>query len=49
MKHFDNIAAIMSPSLQVQPSEQSTRDTDQEIMEDALLVNYVKRRKVKKK
>ena len=49
MKHFHIIAAIPSPSLQVQPGEQSTRETDRQIPEDALLANYVKRRKVKKK
>ena len=49
MKHFDIIAAIPGPSLQVQPGEQSTRETIRKIMEDALLANYVKRRKVKNK
>ena len=49
MKHFHIIAAIMSPSPQVQPGKQSPRETDQQILEDALLANYVKRRKVKKK
>ena len=49
MKHFDIIAAILSPSPQVQPGEQSTRETDERIPEDALLAKYVKRRKVKRK
>ena len=49
MKHFDIIAAILSPSPQVQPSKQSTRETDEQILEDALLAKYVKRRKVKRK
>ena len=47
MKQFDNIAAIMSPSVQVQPCEQSTREIDEKILEYALLAKYVKRRKVK--
>ena len=41
MKHFDIIAAIPGPSLQVQPGEQSTRETDKQILEDALLAKYV--------
>ena len=49
MQHFHIIAAIPSPLPQVQPGEQSTRETDQQIPEDALLSNYVKIRKVKKK
>ena len=49
MQHFHIIAAIPSPLLQVQPGEKSTRETDQQILEDALLAHYVKRRKVKKK
>ena len=47
MTHFDIIAKIYSPSQQVQPCEQSTRETDEQILEDALLAKYVKRRKVK--
>ena len=49
MKHFDIIATISSPSPQVQPSEQSTTKTDEQILEDALLAKYVKTRKVKRK
>ena len=49
MKHFDINAAISSPSPQVQPSEQSTRETIEQVLENALLAKYVKRRKVKRK
>ena len=49
MKHFHIIATIPSPSPQVQPGEQSTNETYQKILKDALLANYVKRRKVKNK
>ena len=49
MKHFDIIAEIHSPSLQVQPCEQSSRETDEQIPEGALLDKYVKRIKVKRK
>ena len=48
MKHFDNIAEIHRPSPQVQPCEQSSRETEDQIPEDALLTNYLKRRKVKR-
>ena len=48
MKHFDIIVEIHSPSPQVQPCEQSTRETDEKIPEDQLLAKYVKRRKVKR-
>ena len=49
MQHFHIIAAIPSPFPQVQPGEQSTRETNQQILEDALLAHFVKKRKVKKK
>ena len=49
MQHFHIIVAIPSPLPQVQPGEQSTRETDQHIPKDALFTQYVKRRKVKKK
>ena len=49
MKHFDIIEAILSPSPQVQPSDQSTRENDEKIPEDALLAKYLNRRKVKRK
>ena len=49
MKHFDIIARMLSPSPQVQPGDQSTRETDEQIPEDALLAKYVKKRKVKRK
>ena len=49
MKLFDIIAKIHSPSPQVQPCEQSSREIDEQILEDALLDKYVKRIKVKRK
>ena len=49
MQHFHIIAAIPSPSPQVQPCKKSTRETDEQIPEDVLLAKYVKRRKVKRK
>ena len=49
MKHFDIIAEIHSPSPQVQTCEQSSREVDEQILEDVLLAKYVKRRKVKRK
>ena len=49
MKQFDNIEAIPIPFPQVQPCKHSTRETDEQIPEDALLAKYVKRRKVKRK
>ena len=49
MKHFDIITEIQRPSPQVQPCEQSSRETDDQILEDALLTKYLKRRKVKRK
>ena len=49
MKHFDIIAEIHSPSPQVQPCEQSSRETNDKIPEDVLLTKYLKRRKVKRK
>ena len=49
MKHFDIIAKIHIPLPQVQPCEQSTRETNDQILEDALLAKYVKRRKLKRK
>ena len=49
MKHFHIIATIPSPFPQVQPGEQATRETGQQILEDVLLANYVKRIKVKRK
>ena len=49
MKHFHIIATIPSPFPQVKCGEKSTRESDQQIPEDVLLANYVKRRKVKKK
>ena len=49
MKHFDIIAEIHRPSLQVQPCEQSSRETEDHIPEDALMTKYLKKRKVKRK
>ena len=49
MKHFDIIAEIHCPSPQVQPCEQSSRETEDQIPEDALMTNYLKRRKVTRK
>ena len=45
---FDIIAEMHHPSPQVQPYEQSRRDTEDHISEDVLLTNYLKRRKVKR-
>ena len=49
MKDFDIIAEIHRPSPKVQPSEQTSRDTDDQIPEDVTLTKYLKRRKVKSK
>ena len=49
MKDFDNITEIHRPSHEVQPSEQTSRDTDDQIPEDVTLTKYLKRRKVKRK
>ena len=49
MQHFHIIAAILGPLPQDPPGEQSTRETEKQIMEDVLLAHFVKRRKVKKK
>ena len=49
MKHFDIIVEIHSPLPQVQPCEWSSRETEDQIPEDALLTNYLKIRKVKRK
>ena len=49
MKHFDIITEIHRPSPQVQPCDRSSRETEDHILEDALLTNYLKRIKVKRK
>jgi len=49
MKYFDIIAEIHRPSPEVQPCEQTSRDTDDQIPEDVTLTKYLKRRKVKRK
>ena len=49
MKYFDIIAEIHHPSLEVQPCEQSSRETEDQLPEDVNLTKYLKRRKVKMK
>ena len=49
MKDFDIIAEIHRPSLEVQPCEQSSRETEDQIPEDFSLPKYLKIRKVKRK
>ena len=49
MKYFDIIAEIHRPSPEVQPCEQTSRDSDDQILEDVTLTKYLKRRKVKRK
>ena len=59
MQHFHIIATIPIPLPQDRHGEQSTRETsgqvgealgtEQQILEDALLAHFVKRRKIKKK
>ena len=49
MKLFHIIATIPNPLPQDPSGEQYTRETEQQIPEDALLAHFVKRRKVKKK
>ena len=49
MKHFDIIAEIPHPSPQVQPCEQSYRETEDQIPEDVLMTRYLKIRKIKRK
>ena len=49
MKDFDIIAEIHRPSLEVQPSKQTSGDTDDQIPEDVTLTKYLKRRKLKRK
>ena len=49
MKIFDIIAEIHRPSPKVQPCEQSSRDTEDQIPKDVTLTKYLKRRKVKRK
>ena len=49
MKYFDIIVEIQCPSPEVQPCEQTSRDTDDQILEDVTLTNYLNRRKVKRK
>ena len=49
MQHFHIIVAISSSLPQDQRGEKSTGETGQQILEDALLTHFVKRRKLKKK
>ena len=49
MKYFDIIAEIHCPLSEVQPCEQSSRETKDQIPEDVTLTKYLKRRKVKRK
>ena len=49
MKYFGCIAEIHLTSPEVQPSEQTSRDIDDQIPEDVTLTKYLKRRKVKRK
>ena len=49
MKDFDIIVEIHHPSPEVQPCEQTSRDTDDQIPKDVTLTKYLKRRKVKSK
>ena len=48
MKDFDIITEIHRPSLEVQPSEQTSRDTTDQILEDVTLTKYLKEKKSKK-
>ena len=49
MKHFDIIVEIHRPSPQVQPCEQSSRETEDQIPKDVTLTKYLNRIKVKRK
>ena len=49
MKYFDIIAKIHRPSPEVQPCKQSSRETEDQILEDVTLTKYLKRLKVKRK
>ena len=49
MKYFDILAEIHRPSPEVQPCEQTSHGTDDQILEDVTLTKYLKRIKVKRK
>ena len=49
MKYFDIITEIHRPSLKVQPCEKSSRETEDQILEDVTLTKYLKKIKVKRK
>ena len=48
VKDFDITAEIHRPSSEVQPCEQTSRETEDHILEDVTLTNYLKKRKVNK-
>ena len=48
MKDFDIIAEIHRPSPEVQPCEQTSGDTNDQIPKYVTLNKYLKRRKIKK-
>ena len=47
MKYFDITTEIHHPSSEVQPCEQTSRETEDQIPKDVTLTKYLKRRKVK--
>ena len=49
MKYFDIIVKIHCPSPKVQPCKQTSRDTNDQILEDVTLTKYLKTIKVKRK
>ena len=49
MKDFDIFVEIHRPLPQVQPCEQSSRETEDQIPEDVTLTKYLNRRKVERK
>ena len=49
MKDFEIIAEIHRPSPEVQPCEQTSRETNDQIPEVVTLTKYLNRRKVKRK
>ena len=49
MKGFDIIAEIHRPLPEVQPCQQTSRETEDQIPEDVTLTKYLKRIKVKRK
>ena len=49
MKYFNITAEIHHPSPEGQPCEQTSRETEDQILEYLTLSKYLKRRKVKRK